>query len=217
MKNAVRVRRSRMLAFCFAALALIAVVWSAAATAREDEIPAGYTSIGNFLAHFSSDVVEVVTAEGEVVYTAPFDYAGRTLTPSGEGAAAWAPGEGMLLLGEGGYLRVEPAGKLLGVFGSVGGAVCAVCETRDGPAVTVYSGSAAVFSLECESFFPIACAVSPSGNELAVLSADGAGYALRIYSISGGSAAVERLDSAAADLSWTGDGPEISYVDGNGV
>ena len=217
MKNAVRVRRGRMLALCFAALALIAVAWSAAVTAPEDEIPAGYTSIGNSFAHFSSDDVEVVTAEGEVLYSVPFDYDRRTLTPSGEGAAAWAPGESMLLLGEGGYLNVEPEGELLGVFGSVGGAVCAVCETRDGPSVTVYRGSTAVFSLECESFFPLAAAVSPYGSELALLCADGAGYALRTYSLSGGSVSVDRLDGAAAGLTWVSDDPEILYVDGNGV
>ena len=121
MKNAVRVRRGRVLALCFAALAVIAVAWSASAPAAEEEIPAGYARVGNSFARFSSKNVEVFSPEGELLYSLPFEYAQRTLTPSGEGAAAWAPGSGIFLLGEGGYRYVAVEGELLGVFGSSGG------------------------------------------------------------------------------------------------
>ena len=204
MKSAERTR-AKTLALCVLMLAVALLAWYAGTRAPDNAVNDGrYTPVGNSFARFSSNGVEVVTREGETLYSAEFDYPDRLLTRSGETAAAWT-GEGeMLLLGEGGYRRVSVRGELLGVFGSECGAVCAITAAESGgERIALYGAYGEVFSFEPEGR-AIAAAVSPDGGALAVLTLDGAFY-VSAYSLPLGGALWRRgLDSAAYDLEWEG-------------
>lgn len=141
MKAPATRNKSKVTAFCCLLLAVLAVVWAASAGGEKEENPGDYTVFGNSFARLTSDSVEVFSRSGDLMYTVPLTGSGSVLTASGETAALWSPGGGLLFLGEGGYRSAAVNGELLGVFGSECGAVCAICETgRSQFAVSVYSG-----------------------------------------------------------------------------
>ena len=148
--NALKTRKNTVTALCFLLLAVCALLWSA--TAGTDE---GLDEERNTFARFSSDSVEVLDSGGQVLYSVPFAHPLRTLTPSGEVCAAWAPGGEVLFLGRGGYKTPEVPGRVLGVFGSECGAVVLICETGSGDTlVTVYGAGGPVFTLQPRGFLP---------------------------------------------------------------
>ena len=156
MQSKARLRRGKTLAFCSLLLAVAAVAWFASARAPENEVISGnYTPVGNSYARFSSENVEVVTREGEVLYSAGFDYPRRALTASGEGAAAWSEGGEILLLGEGGHRRVRIDGAVCGVFGSDCGALAVVSEKRGEVRVSVCTALGEVLSISPDAW-PVA-------------------------------------------------------------
>ena len=172
MKAPATRNKSKVTAFCCLLLAVLAVVWAASAGGEKEENPGDYTVFGNSFARLTSDSVEVFSRSGDLMYTVPLTGSGSVLTASGETAALWSPGGGLLFLGEGGYRSAAVNGELLGVFGSECGAVCAICETgRSQFAVSVYSAAGEAFSLTAEGFF------SPRGGRIA--GRRGAGPALR--------------------------------------
>ena len=92
--NALKTRKNTVTALCFLLLAVCALLWSA--TAGTDE---GAGEERNTFARFSSDSVEVLGTDGQVLYSVPFTHPLRALTPSGEVCAAWAPGGEVLFRG----------------------------------------------------------------------------------------------------------------------
>lgn len=219
MKAPATRNKSKVTAFCCLLLAVLAVVWAASAGGEKEENPGDYTVFGNSFARLTSDSVEVFSRSGDLMYTVPFTGSGSVLTASGETAALWSPGGGLLFLGEGGYRSAAVNGELLGVFGSECGAVCAICETgRSQFAVSVYSAAGEAFSLTAEGFFPLAAAVSPDGGELALLCADETGYFVRTYSLRSGAAQADtRLDGTAYSLTWDSSGLRAAYTDGEAI
>ena len=207
--NALKTRKNTVTALCFLLLAVYALLWSA--TAGTDE---GAGEERNTFARFSSDSVEVLGTDGQVLYSVPFTHPLRALTPSGEVCAAWAPGGEVLFLGRGGYKTPEVPGRVLGVFGSECGAVVLICETGSGDTlVTVYGAGGPVFTLQPEDFFPVAATVSPDALALALLAADGYGYSLRTYSLNDGEALTNQyLDGEAYSIKWEDAAPEVLYL-----
>lgn len=176
MQSKARLRRGKTLAFCSLLLAVAAVAWFASARAPENEVISGnYTPVGNSYARFSSENVEVVTREGEVLYSAGFDYPRRALTVSGEGAAAWSEGGEILLLGEGGYRRVLIDGAVCGVFGSDCGALAVVSEKRGEVRVRVCTALGEVLSISPDAW-PVAAGIDAAGRTLALLTAGAGGF-----------------------------------------
>ena len=212
MKSALRIRRGKAAAFCCLLLAVLAAVWSAAADPEENA--SDMLAVGNSFVRFSSENLELLSSRGEILCSLPFPYEGRQITAAGPGAAAWAPGAELVLLGGAGYMRVETEGSLLGVFGGECGAVCAICETPQALSVHVLDIRGEVFSLVCEDFSPLAAALSPDGGQLAVLSADDEGCAVRIFStLSGEALELSRLDAPALSLYWDGSGLQVVDLD----
>ena len=221
MQSKARLRRRKTLAFCSLLLAVAAVAWFASARAPENEVISGnYTPVGNSYARFSSENVEVVTREGEVLYSAGFDHPRRALTASGEGAAAWSEGGEILLLGEGGYKRVLIDGAVCGVFGSDRGALAVVSEKRGEVRVSVCTALGEVLSISPDAW-PVAAGIDAAGRTLALLTAGAGGFAVSAYSLPGAAESwTVALDSPRYDLEWTdagtlrvfGGGEEL-YID----
>ncbi len=206
MNNAARKRRGKLTALCFLLLALTAAVWAAAAAAPE-EVSGEYVPVGNSFARISSGAVEVFSDTGEELYTASAGTALLALTPAGDRAAAWAPGGEALLLAEDGYSRMDISGRLLAVFGGECGYAAALSEEASGRCrAAVYGAQGEEFSVECEGFFPVAAALPPEGDALALLGVDSAGYLVKAYSAAGAALYEHRLDEAALTLIWDEDG-----------
>lgn len=207
--NALKMRKNTVTAFCFFLLAVCALLWSV--TASTDETSGEER---NTFAQFSSDSVEVLGGDGEVLYSVPFTHPLRTLTPGGEVCALWAPGGEVLFLGRGGFKSAEVNGRVLGVFGSACGAFALISEDLNGDTlVSVYGASGAVFTLYPDDFYPIAAAVSPDGRTLALLAADRYGYSLRTCEFTLGKVVIDQyLDSGAYSLRWEGAEPEVLYL-----
>lgn len=204
--KAAGIRKSTVTAFCCLLIAILAIVWAAAASAPDGVEPQeDYTHVGNSFARFSSTDVEVCDAAGNTLYSVPFEWEGRSLAASGEAAVAWEPGGEMLFLGEGGYKRLQTDGTILGVYGSECGAAAVISETESGFSVSVFGAAGESFSMKADEFWPLAAAVGPGGTTLAVLGADEDGYLAGLYGMDAGGLLWEtRLDMPAYSLEWDG-------------